>query len=151
MFACEVFIRCTSPAKARLKAFGGYGRALDHTGVILFQRMKEDEVLADVLVRLDPMERLWAPVTSICHCSFSEWSTHHVQSVVVHANGSIRTLEMECPMCSRRGQIDAIEHGIQFVTEQISEAGKAYALPLINHFVVPIDLKLEITFLVSLS
>lgn len=149
LFACEVFVRRTSPAEARLRAFGGYGRVLDHTGIALFQRIWEDQVLADVLVRLDTVQGLWAPVVSTCPCSFSAWSLHHVWDVMRHANGSTKTLKLKCPDCSQRGKINAIKHGIQFVTDRISEVGKAYSLGLTNHFIVPIDAKLEITFYVS--
>lgn len=150
MFACEVFVRRTSPAEARLRAFGGYGRVLNHTGITLFQRIEEDKVLADILVRLDTVQGLWAPVVSECPCSFSAWSLHHVWDVVRRKNGNTKTLQIKCPDCARRGRINAVDHDIQFVTDHISAAGKAYSLHLINHFIVPIDMELKITFNVSL-
>lgn len=144
-FLSEVIVRQTSPAESRLRAFGGYSRILDHTGVTLFQRIN-DVLIADTLVRLDTVRGLWGPIETPCNkCSFAAWTRNHVKRVAKLRTGDTKILYLTCPRCGQRGRVHGKDQ-VQFVTHKINEPGKAYALNLVNHYVVPLLDKLRIDF-----
>lgn len=126
-------------AEARLRAFGGYGRALEHTGVILLQRLPDGGILSDCLIRFVSARGLWGPIKQ-CRCRFNGWKTDHIKNAWPTRSGDTKTVSLDCPVCQRRVIVRAHDQ-VQFVDERTDKPGEAYSKHLINHFVVPFPAK----------
>lgn len=137
-FLGDVFINNMPPARARLRAFGGPGTALEHTGVVLYQRLDDNSIKIDCLIRFSATRGLWGPVKA-CPCDFNAWSANHI----VHRlkkGGDTKTITLRCPTCKLQGTVHGVG-SVQFVSAPTKITGEAYSLDLVNHFVVPMPIE----------
>lgn len=142
----SIYIDVSSPAEGRLIGFSGISGPLEHTGVILYQRIPPPEldspdpesdggndntepiIKADCLFFFHPKQGLLGPI-SACECGFEEWTYKHITWWTHLPNTlEINKIFMECPnpKCKRKGEVSASNNGVQIVSQATYKPGEAY-------------------------